>query len=512
MSYNLLWFKKDLRCQDHEALSRAMGAGPCIGVYILEPQYINSPEFSLFQMQFLYDSLQELQQELAKLSVPLWIFYGEAKEVFAGIFAQYSVKGVYSHMETGLWWTFQRDLQLKEFFASRSVAWFEAKQFAVLRGLRDRDRWNHYREQLIRSDKIFTTAPQKPLSVRGLGQGLSVFDSYQSAMAKLSGQRGGTRLGQQLLHSFLYERGRDYTRAMSSPVTAYEQCSRLSPYITFGCLSLRQITLALEQARRNLPRLVPSEQRQWARAYKSFESRLWWHCHFIQKLESEPEIEWENVNRAFDGMREADFCEQRFAAWCKGETGFPLVDACMRALHKYGWINFRMRAMLISFASYQLWLHWQRPAQYLASLFTDFEPGIHYSQAQMQSGVTGINSIRIYSPQKQTEDQDPDGVFIREHLPELAGLGTSDLLDPSQAPPMFLQMAGVSLGENYPYPIVDPKLAYQQAKEKIFAWRNRPITKELAKGVYQRHGSRKNSHFPAQNRQQAFGNWRGEKK
>jgi deoxyribodipyrimidine photo-lyase len=244
-----------------------------------------------------------------------------------------------------------------------------------------------------------------------------------------------TALGQPLVvrvvfDDFLTARGNAYNKVMSSPNTAFDGCSRLSPHLACGTLSMREVVQAT-RARRYQVRALPPERRGgWSAALAAFEGRLHWHCHFIQKLESEPSIEFENLHRACDGLRENDFDAERFEAWRAGHTGFPLVDACMRALQAGGWINFRMRAMLVSFSSYQVWLHWRQPARALARLFTDYEPGIHYSQVQMQSGTTGINTLRIYNPVKQSQDHDPEGAFIRRWVPELADVPTDWIHSP----------------------------------------------------------------------------------
>jgi deoxyribodipyrimidine photo-lyase len=211
----------------------------------------------------------------------------------------------------------------------------------------------------------------------------------------------------------------------------------------------------------------------------------------MQKLEDEPRIEFENFSRAYDGLREQAPDAARLDAWWAGQTGYPMVDACMRALHAGGWINFRMRAMLVSFAAHHLWLHWRGFAPYLARQFIDFEPGIHYSQVQMQSGTTGINTVRIYSPIKQALDQDPEGAFIRRYVPELAAVPVEYLAQPHTMPADLQQRTGVRIGRTYPAPLVDHASAYRAARERIAAVRRTTAARAEAERVQARHGSRR---------------------
>ncbi len=490
---NIVWFKRDIRATDHAPLHQAISEGPSVGLFIFEPEWLESDEFEPSHLHFVWQSLMSLQANLKKINVPLILKYGSAKSVFDEMLKTHTISAVFSHEETGLLWSFQRDIQLKEWFRAKSIRWREYRQWGVVRRLKTRDNWAAWREKIIERPLI----PQKTQAptVSPWREALGVDLLKQFPNTKPTIQNGSRAEADMCLDSFLTERGQEYFRSLSSPVTAFEQCSRISPYLSWGVLSMTEVHHELQKAKRR-----HSQNKLWKISLKQFESRLWWRCHFVQKLESEPDIEFYNFNRQFDGMRESEFDEAKFQAWCRGETGFPLIDACMRALLEHGWINFRMRAMLMSFATYQLWLHWKKPAIHLAKHFIDFEPGIHYSQAQMQSGVTGINAIRIYSPKKQQIEQDPDGIFVKQFVPELADVSAADLPEPHKMPPLLQMESGFRMGETYPHPIVDPEKSYDDAKKRIFEWRKQSIVKAESKKVYIKHGSRKHRHFPEQNR------------
>jgi deoxyribodipyrimidine photo-lyase len=211
----------------------------------------------------------------------------------------------------------------------------------------------------------------------------------------------------------------------------------------------------------------------WRKDIQFFVSRLHWHCHFIQKFESECRIEFENLNRGFDGIR-SEIRPDWVDAWSSGQTGFPMVDAAMRSVCATGYLNFRMRSLLVSFLTHHLWQPWQAGVVHLARQFLDFEPGIHYAQFQMQAGTMGVNTLRIYNPVKQAEDNDPEGVFLRKWLPELAALPLPLLREPWKMTELEALSYRVRLGTDYPHRILDHEEAARHAREHLWGTKRSP--------------------------------------
>jgi deoxyribodipyrimidine photo-lyase len=485
MSVQLVWFKRDLRVSDHAPLYEASKRGKVLCLYVYEPSLIDY-ELSPRHLQFIGESLAELQKNLEQRGGSLTVLTGEFPEVLDKLHSQVPFTHMWAHEETGSYQTYLRDQRVRAWAKAKRIPFTEFPSNGVVRRLETRDTWA--REWQSRMVRLVVPVPNQIVGVKVAGE--KKRRKIVQNLASSSDLQGGEQKAREVLCSFLTERGQNYRKEMSSPVTAFESSSRLSSYLSWGNISVKQVYQASVGRAKELK--AEKNARAWFNSLSSFQSRLRWHCHFIQKLEDEPGLEFYNANRGFDGLREDEFCRDYFEAWQHGMTGYPLVDACMRCLKETGWLNFRMRAMVTSFASYHLWLHWRETGLYLGKLWIDDEPGIHWSQMQMQSGVTGINTVRIYSPEKQVIDQDPKGVFIRQWVPELQNVPDEYLAQPHTMPPMMQGMLGVEIGKDYPTPIVDSKEAYQKAKTRMFGAKSSFQVKQEAEKVLEKHGSRSN--------------------
>ena len=504
MAYELIWFKRDLRWHDHAPLARASRLGPVRCIYVVEPGLWRQPDAALQHFEFVRESLLALDAELRRHGGGVEVHHGEMPEVLERLWQEAPFARLHAHEETGNGWTYQRDLRVHAWCRAHDVTWHEYPQFGVVRRLSNRQLWQGAYEAHMALPQetpgrlhIWRATPGTG-SIRAVPEeALRVADLRAPEHLRHNPPRrqtGGREAALATLRSFLHGRSLGYRGGMSSPLTSPDACSRLSPHLAWGCISMREV---VQQTREHLATL-PEQATRHRASLQAFLSRLYWHCHFIQKLESEPAIERHNMHRGYDGLREAEFNPEHFHALVQARTGWPMVDACVTMLRETGWLNFRMRAMLVSVAAYPLWLHWRPVGEWLATQFLDYEPGIHWSQLQMQSGTTGINATRVYNPIKQAQDHDPHGRFVRTWLPAMRRVPDEWLFEPWLMPQALQASLGLQVGSDIPWPVVDLKEATRVAKQRLYERRQRDEVRAGQQAVIERHASRKNWRMEAE--------------
>ncbi|CAH0999975.1 Cryptochrome-like protein cry2 [Neolewinella maritima] len=528
----IYWLKRDFRLYDNPALTAALrDHSSVMPVFILEPSALDAPETSAFHVHAQCDAFNGLHKNITSAGGTLAFAHAEVVDYLDQLHRLRPITHLVSHMETGGARTYSRDRAVASWCQTHGVEWTEYQQFAVFRGKVDRNERHKAWEAFTRADllavppgidrlrvpDVYRTIVQlqgidsvrspdnssppapaappptatltpdkwmhKPEWLGVLAEGpmkmmhfkKTLNEEQQSYIQPVNEDAAALTL-----HTFLEARGINYSKGMSSPNSAFYNCSRLSVHFAWGTISVRTVYQRVSKRVEELKAAGDPWSKAMARNLRSFLSRLHWHDHFTQRLETEVEMEDRPLNPNFWELK-LENKPEHLTAWLSGRTGWPMVDACMRCMATTGFMNFRMRAMITSAATHLLHLDFRSIDKGMARLYTDYEPGIHLSQLQMQAGMVGINTLRTYSPEKQLLDHDKEGTFVHRWVPELREFTVKEIVqrDPERG-----------LG-SYPPVRVERKSRAVAYKKLLNDLKYRPGGEEINQRVFAKHGSRK---------------------
>lgn len=450
MNRTVVWFRRDLRIADHEPLYRAACRGAVIPVFVFDRALLHHPETAAARVGFMLDCLKCLDQDLRERGGRLILRFGDPVQVLPQLIRETGADGIYAYTDCERIYGRVRDGRLNQALTQEQlkIRWFEpaASTSTLMPYPQYRNSWYADMEA-----EVVPTPQQICVPDDVAGEVLPNLLDLGHGTDRKPIPPGGTQAARNLLDEFLAEKTERYYWQLSYP--SAEATTGLSPHIKFGAISTRECYQIVQQLKR-------SPDLRVQRTRKQLVSRLRWGNGFTQRFRYLPQLELRSLYTVFD-EEGWSFDESLYQAWQFGQTGFPIIDASARCLLETGgWqaLNFRSRAIYASFLSNLLGIDWRYGALHFMRHLIDGDCPIDHYQWAMQSGVTHCLDktwTRIYNPGQQAIDRcDPEGIFIKRWVPELAHLPAAQL---GQPPPV----------KGYPAPILDYKLARKRRVQQL---------------------------------------------
>ncbi len=471
------WFRRDLRLADNTALNAAIrdSSGAVIPTFVLDDALLKGRDVAPVRVQFMLDSLRALDDALRRLGSRLIVLRGDPAAELYRLAQMTGAEAVYFNRD----YTpaaRRRDRRVSEALRAdgvrvesfKDLVIFEEDELLTASG-QPYTVFTPYKKAWLSKLPTARSAPEA-LDARLGGWAIPDFPSLLPSARDLGftvtqdGPRGGEPEAMRLLMQFkdsgalqVYSTRRDFP--------GIEGTSRLSPHLRFGTISPRQCYAVAVSAlsypfpaRHSFSPAASDEKKEGADAWIS---ELIWREFYMQILYHFPHVNHANFNRACDavcwGSGEAALDEVRFAAWCEGRTGYPIVDAAMRQLNQEAWMHNRTRMIVASFLTKDLLLDWRLGESYFMRKLADGDPAANNGgwQWAASTGTDAQPYFRIFNPKLQSTRFDPDGAYIKRWVPELAHVPVEYIHEPAAMPPLVQAQAGCIIGRDYPAPIVD---------------------------------------------------------
>ncbi len=446
------WFRRDLRITDNTALSVASArAERVVPVFVLEDAFRTGPDVGAARLGFLLESLKCLQMNLAALGFPLILRFGRSDDVLPALCLELKAEAVFCNRRYEPYAS-ARDERIGRSLGEIGVAFEVFKDAVVWEG----------RDLLTGSGAAYTVftpyakkwrtesvpQPRPALSGKAAAPTSIPTESIPAGPEQLGGHalrhsipKAGERAGQECLRHFLAESVGSYSNVRDFP--ALDGTSHLSAHLRCGTIGIRTVLAKLSAARRS------ATSQAERTGCDVFLNELIWREFFLQILANFPRVMKESFRPQYTRLEWSNE-ESHFQAWCEGQTGYPIVDAAMRCLNATGWMHNRLRMITAMFLTKDLLINWQRGERYFMHRLVDGDMAANNGGWQWSAG-TGTDAapyFRIFNPVSQGERFDPGGAFVRQWVPELAGLPDDTVHQPWRD-------AVWAARASYPKPIVD---------------------------------------------------------